>query len=82
MCIRDSYTPGAADGAEPAARFLSGETDACKVSFSDLPAVEDAGGQVTSFEDTAVSYTHLPPAVTRGELLPKGTFEKVSFGNP
>ena len=48
----DLYTPGAADGAEPAARFLAGETDACKVSFSDLPAVEDTGGQVTSFEDT------------------------------
>lgn len=41
----DLYTPGAADGAEPAARFLAGETDACKVSFSDLPAVEGAAGR-------------------------------------
>lgn len=48
----DLYTPGAADGAEPATRFLAGETDACKVSYADLPSVADAGGLIASFEDT------------------------------
>ncbi|MFR9191365.1 MAG: hypothetical protein ACLVL7_14935 [Anaerotruncus massiliensis (ex Togo et al. 2019)] len=47
----DLYTPARRAAPNPPP-VSSRETDACKVSFSDLPAVEDAGGQVTSFEDT------------------------------
>ena len=39
-------------GEDPGARFLAGASDAARVSFSDLAAVREAGGEVTSFEDT------------------------------
>ena len=49
----DLYTSAAQDGAgDPVARFLSGETDACKVGFESLPAVAAMGGDIEAFEDT------------------------------
>lgn len=38
--------------ADSAARFLTGETDASKIDYHDLPAVIDRGGTSVAFEDT------------------------------
>ena len=37
---------------EPLSRFLSGETDACKIDYQSLSKVLDKKGSYTSFEDT------------------------------
>lgn len=37
---------------DPLTRFLSGETDACKIDFETLPNVLEQKGTYTSFEDT------------------------------